>query len=105
MLGPYLTTLTLLLLSWMSTQVKLLVLSLSTNQLARSAVARSRYFPETSPVTSMYWSGRSFVPNHPDGWITDPVENFAYTTHGYWGHYHYSCTYDEDNAYWSSKGY
>ena len=38
-------------------------------------------------------------------WITDPAENFAYTTHGYWGRYHYSYTYDEDVAYWSSRGY
>jgi hypothetical protein len=47
----------------------------------------------------------AFVLNHPGGWITDCASNFAYTTHAYWGRHNYRYTYEEDNAYWSLRGY
>ena len=47
----------------------------------------------------------SFVANHPRAWIDDPASDVMYTTHGYWGHYGYSWTYDESNAYWEQRGY
>jgi aryl-phospho-beta-D-glucosidase BglC (GH1 family) len=45
----------------------------------------------------------AFTRNHPEAWVADT--NIMYTTHGYWGRYNYRYTYDEDNAYWSSRGY
>jgi endoglucanase len=47
----------------------------------------------------------AFVANHPRAWINDPLRKVFYTTHGYWGHYSYSWSYNESNSYWSRNGY
>ena len=47
----------------------------------------------------------AFTGHHPTPWIRDPLKKVLYTTHGYWGHYGYSWTYDESNAYWRDRGY
>ena len=45
----------------------------------------------------------AFSRNHPEAWVAD--KNIMYTTHGYWGRHNYRYSYEQDNAYWSSKGY
>ena len=46
----------------------------------------------------------AFVANHPAAWIEDPARRTRYTTHAYWGHYGYSWTYEESEAWFSRNG-
>ncbi|MDP9069606.1 MAG: glycoside hydrolase family 5 protein [Actinomycetota bacterium] len=63
---------------------------------------RARHDVTTILVPGYEWSGvQSWRQNHPDGWITDPANQFRYEAHHYWDRDHsgtYVLSYDEENT-------